>query len=50
MSVKVKFGILSTANEEYIFVLYRCRRNIDSNPFVSSSLDSLVKTFVCKGH
>ena len=43
---KVKFDILPKTNEEYISVTYGCIRFIDSYRFLSSSLDSLVKTLV----
>ena len=43
---KVKFDILPKTNEEYISVTFRCIRFIDSYRFLSSSLDSLVKTLV----
>ena len=43
---KVKFDIIPKTNEEYISVTYGCIRFIDSYRFLSSSLDSLVKTSV----
>ena len=43
---KVKFDIIPKTNEEYISVTYGCIRFIDSYRFVSSGLDSLVKTLV----
>ena len=43
---KVKFDIIPKTNEEYISVTYDCTRFIDSYRFLSSSLDSLVKTLV----
>ena len=43
---KVKFEILPKTNEEYISVTYGCIRFIDSYKFLSSGLDSLVKTLV----
>ena len=43
---KVKFDIIPKTNEEYISVTYGCIRFIDSYRFISSGLDSLVKTFV----
>ena len=43
---KVKFDIIPKTNEEYISISYGCIRFIDSYPFQSSSLDSLVKTLV----
>ena len=43
---KVKFKIISETNEEYISVNYGCIRFIYSYRFLSSSLDSLVKTLV----
>ena len=44
---KVKFDINPKTNEEYISVTYGC---IDSYRFISSSLDSLVKTLVDSSH
>ena len=41
---KVKFNIIPKTNEDYISVTYGCIRFIDSYRFMSSSLDSLVKT------
>ena len=41
---KVDFEIIPKTNEEYISVTYGCIRFIDSYRFLSSSLDSLVKT------
>ena len=43
---KVKFDIIPKTNEEYISVTYGCIRFIDSYRFLSSSLDSLVRTLV----
>ena len=43
---KVEFEIIPKTNEEYISVTYDCIRFIDSYRFLSSSLDSLVKTLV----
>ena len=43
---KVKFDIIPKTNEEYISVTYGCIRFIDSYRFLSSGLDSLVKTIV----
>ena len=43
---KVKFDIKPKINEEYISVTYGCIRLIDSYRFLSSSVDSLVKTLV----
>ena len=43
---KVEFEIIPKTNEEYISVTYGCIRFIDSHRFLSSSLDSLVKTLV----
>ena len=45
---KVKFDIIPKTNEEYTSVTYGCIRFIDSYRFLSSSLDSLVKTIVDK--
>ena len=47
---KVKFDIIPTTNEEYISVIYVCIRFIDSYRFLSSSLNSLVKTLVDNSH
>ena len=47
---KVKFDIIPKTNEEYISVKYGCIRFIDSYKFLSSSLDSLVKTLVDNSH
>ena len=43
---KVKFDITPKTTEEYVSVTYGCIRLIDSYQFLSSSLDSLVKTIV----
>ena len=43
---KVYFDIIPKTNEEYISVTYGCIRFIDSYRFLSSGLDSLVKTLV----
>ena len=43
---KVDFEIIPKTNEEYISVNYGCIRFIDSYRFLSSGLDSLVKTLV----
>ena len=43
---KVNFDIIPKTNEEYISVTYGCIRFIDSYPFLSMSLDSLVRTIV----
>ena len=40
------FDIIPKTNEEYNSVTYECIRFIDSYRFLSSSLDSLVKTIV----
>ena len=47
---KVDFEIIPKTNEEYISVTYGCIRFIDSYRFLSSSLDSLVKTLVDNSH
>ena len=47
---KVKFDIIPETNEEYISVTYGCIRFIDSFRFLSSGLDSLVKTLVDNSH
>ena len=44
--IKVDFDIIPKTNEEYISVTYGCTRFIDSYRFLSSGLDSLVKTLV----
>ena len=43
---KVDFDIIPKTNEEYISVTYGCIGFIDSYRFLSSGLDSLVKTLV----
>ena len=43
---KVEFDIIPKTNEEYISVTYGCIRFIKNYRFLSSSLDSLVKTLV----
>ena len=43
---KVDFEIIPKTNKEYISVTYGCIRFIDSYRFLSSGLDSLVKTLV----
>ena len=43
---QVDFDIIPKTNEEYISVTYGCIRFIDSYRFLSSGLDSLVKTLV----
>ena len=43
---KVKFDIIPKTNEEHISVTYGCIRFIDSYRFLSSGLDSLVRTLV----
>ena len=47
---KVKFDIIPKTNEELISVTYGCIRFIDSYRFLSSGLDSLVKTLVDNSH
>ena len=47
---KVKFEIIPKTNEEYISVTYGCIRFIDSYRFLSSGLDSSVKTLVDNGY
>ena len=47
---KVKFDIIPKTNEEYISVTYGCIRFIDSYRFLSSGLDSLVRTLVDNSH
>ena len=46
----VSFNVIPKTNEEYISVTYGCFRFIDSYRFLSSSLDSLVRTLVDKNH
>ena len=45
---EVKFDNLPKTKEEYITVTYGCIRCIDSYRFLSSNLDSLLKTLVDK--
>ena len=47
---KVEFNIIHKTNEEYIFVTCGCIIFIDSYRFLSSGLDSLVKTLVDNSH
>ena len=47
---KVEFEIIPKTNEEYISVTYGCIKFIDSYRFLSSSLDSLVKTLIDNSH
>ena len=47
---KLDFKIIPKTNEEYISVTYGCIRFIDSYRFLSSGLDSLVKTLVDNSH
>ena len=47
---KVNFEIIPKTNEEYISVTYGCIRFIDSYRFLSSGLDSLVKSIVNKSN
>ena len=47
---KVNIDIIPKTNEEYISVTYGSIRFIDSYRFLSSSLDSFVKTLVDKSH
>ena len=47
---KVEFEIIPKTNQECISVTYACIRFIDSYRFLSSSLDSLVKTLVDDSH
>ena len=47
---KVDFEIIPKTNEEYISVTYGCIRFIDSYRFLSSGLDSLVKSLVDNSH
>ena len=50
MKDKADFDIIPKTNEEYISVTYGCIRFIDSYRFLSSGLDSLVKTLVDNSH
>ena len=47
---RVDFDIVPKTNEEYISVTYGCIRFVDSYRFLSSGLDSLVKTLVDNSH
>ena len=47
---EVDFEIKPNTNEKYISVTYECIRFIDSYRFLSSGLDSLVKTLVGNSH
>ena len=47
---KVDFETIPKTNEEYISVTYGCIRFIDSYRFLSSGLDSLVKSLVDNSH
>ena len=47
---KVDFDIIPKTNEEYISVTYGCIRFIDSYRFLSSGLDSLIRTLVDNSH
>ena len=47
---KVDFEIIPKTNEEYISVTFGCIRFNDSYQFLSSGLDSLVKTLVDNSH
>ena len=47
---KINFNIIPKTNEEYISVTYGCIRYIDNYRFLSSGLDSLVKTLVDNSH
>ena len=47
---EVQFEIIPKTNEEYISVTYGCFKFIYSYRFLSSGLDSLVKTLVDKSH
>ena len=47
---EVDFDIIPKTNEEYISVTYGCIRFIDSYRFLSSGLDSLIKTLVNNSH
>ena len=47
---KVDFEIIPKTNEKNISVPYGCIRFVDSYRFLSSGLDSLVKTLVNNSH
>ena len=47
---KRDFEIILKTNEEYLSVTYACIRFVDSYRFLSSGLDSLVKTLVDNSH
>ena len=47
---KVKFDIITKKHEENLSATYGCIRFIVSSRFLSSSLDSLVRTFVDNNH
>ena len=47
---EVEFEIIPKTNEEYISITYGCIRFIHSYRFLSSSLDSLVRTLVDNSH
>ena len=47
---KVEFEVIPKTNEEYISVTFGCIRFIVSHQFLSSSLDSLVRTLVDNNH
>ena len=47
---KLKFYNIPKTNEEYISVTYGCIRFFDSYRFLSSNLDSLVRTLVDNNH
>ena len=47
---KVEFDNIPKTNEEYISVKFGCIKFIDSYRFLSSSLESLVKTLVDNSH
>ena len=49
-NVKVDFEIIPKTNEENISVTYGCIRFTDSYKFLTSGLDSLVKTLVRNSH
>ena len=47
---KIKFVFIPKTNDEYISVKYGCIRFLDNYIFLSSSLDSLVKTLIDNSH
>ena len=50
INVKVNFDFIPKTNEDYSPVTYGCIRFVDSYQFLSSSLESFVKTQVDNSH